>query len=74
VSFRSVLVDAFYFVAYRSFVAAVVSRVALIAAAFLLAFAGHISPQQQDQQQQQQQKPPPEGGLLVRFLDNFFNG
>ena len=84
-NFRPVLVNAFYFVAYRSLVAAVISRVALISAAFLLAFAGHAStqqapapsplpPQPQPTAQQQQQKPPPEGGLVVRFLDNFFNG
>ncbi len=60
---RSALVNSFFFVAYRSFVAAVLLRVVLIATVFVLAFATHASAQQK-----------PDDGLLARFLGNFFNG
>ncbi len=59
---RSTLVEAFFFVAYRSFVAAVFMRVVLIATVFVLAFATHASAQQKS-----------DDGLLTRFLGNFFN-
>jgi hypothetical protein len=45
VTLRSALADAFFFVAYRSFVAAVVTRAVLIASVFVLAFANHASAQ-----------------------------
>src|SRR6266849_4956947 len=60
---RSALVNSFFFVAYLSFVAAVLLRVVLIATVFVLAFATHASAQQK-----------PDDGLLARFLGNFFNG
>jgi hypothetical protein len=58
VTLRSALADAFFFVAYRSFVAAVVTRAVLIASVFVLAFANHASAQD---------------SLLTRFIGNFFN-
>ncbi len=38
---RSALAEAFWFVAYRSFIAAVIARVVLIIGVFVLAFGGH---------------------------------
>ena len=58
VTLRSALADAFFFVAFRSFVAAVLMRVVLIAGVFILVFANHASAQD---------------SLLTRFLGNFFN-
>ena len=58
VTLRSALADAFFFIAYRSFVAAVLMRAVLIAGVFVLVFANHASAQD---------------SLLTRFLGNFFN-
>jgi hypothetical protein len=66
VTFRSAVVEAFFFVGFRSFVAAVLLRVVLIVAVytvFVLVLATHASAQQKS-----------DDGLFVRFLGNFFNG
>ncbi|MEA2811873.1 MAG: hypothetical protein QOJ17_6014, partial [Rhodospirillaceae bacterium] len=68
---RSNLTNAFYFVAYRSFVTAVLLRVVLITTVFVMAFATHASAQQKPDDPA---KPKSDDGLLVRFLGNFFNG
>lgn len=63
-------VNAFYFVAYRSFVAALVLRVVLITTVFALAFATHASAQQKPDEP----KPKSDYGLMGLFLNNFVNG
>jgi hypothetical protein len=69
VTFRSALVEGFYFFAYRSFIAAVLARVVIILAAFTLVFAGNARAQQPPAS-----NPAAQDGLFVRFLGNFFNG
>jgi hypothetical protein len=71
VTFRVNLVNAFYFVAYRSFVAALVLRVVLITTVFALAFATHASAQQKSDDPTKQKS---DYGLMGRFLNNFVNG
>jgi hypothetical protein len=53
VTFRSALEEAFYFFAYRSFIAAVLVRIVIILAVFTLFFANHAHAQQA-----QQNSPP----------------
>jgi hypothetical protein len=71
VTLRSNLTNAFYFVAYRSFVTAVLLRVVLITTVFVMAFATHASAQQKPDDPA---KSKSDDGLMVRFLSNFFNG
>ena len=70
-TFRVNFVNALYFVAFRSFVAAMLLRVVLITGVFALAFATHASAQQKPDDPA---KPTSNDGLMGRFLSNFFNG
>ena len=70
-TFRVNFVNALYFVAFRSFVAATLLRVVLITGVFALAFATHASAQQKPDDPAKQ---PSNDSFMVRFLGNFFNG
>ncbi len=69
-TFRVNLLNALYFVAFRSFVAAVLLRIVLITSVFALAFATHASAQQKPDDPA---KPKSDDSFLVGFLGNFFN-
>jgi len=70
VTFRVNFVNALYFVAFRSFVAAMLLRVVLITGVFALAFATHASAQQKPDDPA---KPTSNDGLMGRFLSNLFD-
>jgi Putative beta-barrel porin-2, OmpL-like. bbp2 len=65
------LLNALYFVAFRSFVAAMLLRIVLITSVFALAFATHASAQQKPDDAAKQ---PSNDSFLTRFIGNFFNG